>query len=126
MSVLVDSSAWIGYFRSAKNSNIIDLLIEEDLIVTNNLILAEIIPTLNLRKEKELSRLLFSVRHQEMSIDWGEIIELQTTCLKNGMNGIGIPDLIIAQNAIQGHLMLLSHDKHFKSLAKLTQLELCD
>ena len=59
-----------------------------------------------------------------MAIDWDEIIRMQTVCLNHGINGIGIPDLIIAQNAIQGELRLLSNDKHFGLIAKYTDLEL--
>jgi predicted nucleic acid-binding protein len=51
-----------------------------------------------------------------MSIDWGQIQEFQFTCLKNGINGIGIPDLIIVQNAIQTGSMIFSLDKHFKQM----------
>jgi predicted nucleic acid-binding protein len=38
--------------------------------------------------------------------------------MKNGINAIGISDLIIAQNAIQNDLHLLSLDKHFNLMAK--------
>ncbi len=45
-------------------------------------------------------------------------------CLKNGLNGIGIPDLIIAQNAIQHHCKIFSLDKHFNKITKFLNLEL--
>ena len=47
MSILVDSSVWIDYFRSGKYSDQLDYYIEQNIISTNDLILAELIPVLN-------------------------------------------------------------------------------
>ena len=44
MSVLVDTSVWVNYFRSGKDSGKLDFLIDENLIVINDLILAELVP----------------------------------------------------------------------------------
>jgi predicted nucleic acid-binding protein len=49
---------------------------------------------------------------------------MQTMCLSNGINGVGISDLVIAQNAMQGNLRLLSNDKHFALISKHIPLEL--
>jgi hypothetical protein len=124
MSILVDSSIWVDYFRGAEETEALDLLIEENLVVINELILAELIPPLNLRMEKRLIALLRDIKRQPLSIDWDEIIHVQTLCLSKGINGVGIPDLIISQNAIQGGLRLLSKDKHFAHISKHIPLEL--
>jgi hypothetical protein len=44
MSVLVDSSVWIEYFRNGNNLNELDILIDENLVLINDLILSELIP----------------------------------------------------------------------------------
>jgi predicted nucleic acid-binding protein len=124
MSILVDSSIWVDYFRGAEQAEVLDLLIEENLVVINDLILAELIPPLSLRMEKRLIALLRDLKRQPLSIDWDEIIHMQTLCLSNGINGVGIPDLMISQNAIQGGLRLLSKDKHFALISKHIPLEL--
>ena len=49
MSVIVDTSVWIDYFRSGNNSAKLDFLIDEDLIVINDLILAELVPFLKVQ-----------------------------------------------------------------------------
>ena len=49
-------------------------------------------------------------------------IEFQYRCLKLGINGIGIPDLAIAQNALQYSCEIYSLDKHFEFLISLTSL----
>jgi predicted nucleic acid-binding protein len=122
MTVLVDTSAWIDYFRGGTDSSRLDVLIEEDLIVTNDLLLAELVPFLKVRNQRKLIELLSSVRRLTLEIDWREIIELQTRCLRQGLNGIGIPDLIIAQNAKQHGCEVFSLDGHFVLLRKLAGL----
>lgn len=79
----------------------------------NDLILSELIPSLSNRKENELVDLLQAVTKTTLNIDWGNIVKLQTINLKNGLNNIGIPDLIIVQNAVQNNLSLYTVDKHF-------------
>lgn len=114
MGVLVDTSIWIDYFKSGEKSEKLDFLIDENLVVTNELILTELLPLLILRKEIKLICLLEKIKQSKLRLNWNEIIEFQVICLKSGSNGIGIPDLIIAQNAIQNDLSVYSTDKHLK------------
>lgn len=124
MKVLVDSSIWIGYFRSGEWEGIVDALIEEDLLVVNDLILAELVPFLELQKQNKLLQLMHSIAKLPLYIDWMNLITMQTNALKNGANGIGIPDLIVAQNALQYEAYIFSGDKHFALLAQTTALKL--
>lgn len=113
MPVLVDTSIWVEYLRSGNFCEKIDYIIDENLIVTNDLILAELIPFLKIRNQRKLISLLRIVTRLELVINWSQIIEYQYKLLKNGINGVGIPDLIIAQNAIQNHCEIFSQDHHF-------------
>ncbi|MDA1043788.1 MAG: PIN domain-containing protein [Verrucomicrobia bacterium] len=121
---LVDSSIWIDYFRGQGQPDVVDLLIEDNLVVANDLILAELIPALHLHKQKRLIALLREVKRHPIRIDWDDITQMQITCMRNGVNGVGIPDLIIAQNAIQNDLHLLCSDKHFDLMSKYVPLSL--
>jgi predicted nucleic acid-binding protein len=114
MSVLVDTSIWIEYFRTENNSEKLDFLIDENLIVINDLILAELVPSLRVRNQRKIVNLLYTINKLQLSINWDQIIEFQFKCLKNGLNGIGIHDLIVAQNAKQNHCEIYSLDNHFK------------
>ncbi len=58
MKVLFDSSVWVNYFRGAGDPASLDWLIEEGIIVTNDLILAELTPPLLVRGERKLVNLL--------------------------------------------------------------------
>ncbi len=113
MSVLVDTSVWIEYFRDGVCAEKLDFLIDENLIVTNDLILSELVPFLKIRKQEKLISLLNIITKNNINIFWNHIIEYQYSCLKRGVHGVGIPDLIIAQNAKQNGCSIYSLDKHF-------------
>ena len=124
MEVLVDTSIWIDYFRGGDNSKDIDFLIDENIIVTNEIILAELIPYLKIKKQLKVINLLHEVNRLPLNIHWEEIIEFQVKCLKGGANGVGIPDLIIAQNAKQNSCEIYSLDKHFRLLNQVMKVNL--
>lgn len=124
MPVLVDTSVWIEYFRSGNNLEKLDVIIDENLVVINDLILAELVPFLRIRKQRKIIKLLNNINQLKLLIKWDEIIDYQFKCLKNGLNGVGIPDLIIAQNAKQNHCKIYSLDNHFKLLKNIIKIKL--
>ena len=126
MSVLVDTSIWIEYFRSGDSSEKFDFLIDENLIVINDLILAELVPSLRVRNQQKLVKLLNNISKLELFIQWDQIIEFQFKCLINGLNRIAIPDLIIVQNAKQNQCEIYSLDNHFKLMKDILELRLRD
>lgn len=123
MSVLVDTSIWIEYLRDGNFDEKLDFFIDENLVVTNDLILAELVPFLKVRNQKKLISLLQNISRLDLLLDWDQIIEYQYKCLKNGINGVGIPDLIIAQNAIQNHCEIFSQDNHFYLMRNILNLQ---
>ena len=124
MSVLVDTSVWIEYFRGGNNFEKLDFLIDENLVVINDLILAELIPFLKIRNQRKVIKLLNHINKLEIHIEWDQLIEFQYKCLKNGLNGVGIPDLIIIQNAKQNHCGIYSLDNHFKLIKDIVKIKL--
>lgn len=124
MEVLVDTSVWIDYFRGGNKSSELDSLIDENLLVTNEIILAELIPYLKLKKQIKIIKLLHEINRVPLQIDWDDIIESQLKCLKSGSNGIGITDLIIAQNAKTNNCRIFSLDKHFLVLSQVIKVGL--
>jgi predicted nucleic acid-binding protein len=124
MSVLVDTSVWVEYFRSGNNLDKLDFLIDENLVVINNLILAELIPFLKVRNQRKLIGLLNKISKLEIMVNWEQLIDYQYKCLQKGINGIGIPDLIIAQNAKQNQCSLYSLDNHFNLMQDVLTIKL--
>ena len=122
----MDTSVWIDYFRSGNNSEKLDFLIDENLVVTNDLILAELIPFLKIRNQRKIIKLLHSIGRLNIRINWDQITDYQYKCLKNGLNGVGIPDLIIAQNAKQNNSEIYSLDNHFKLLKDILKIKISE
>lgn len=124
MDVLVDTSIWIDYFRAGDNSKDLEHLIDENIIVINDIILAELVPYLKIKKQAKVIKLLHEINRIPLVISWDEIIAFQVKCLKAGANGVGIPDLIIAQNAKQNGCKVYSLDKHFRLLNEVIKVKL--
>jgi predicted nucleic acid-binding protein len=111
-------------FQGKRKYHFIRDLIYNNAICTNDIILAELLPSIIHRKETNLAELLDSVTKYTLSIDWQEIRNIQILNLKHGNNNMGISDIIIVQNCIQNNLRLVSNDKHFATMAKYIPLEL--
>ena len=124
MSVLVDTSVWIEYFRKGNDFGKVDFLIDENIIVINELILTELIPFLKLQNHLKLINLLKNINKKRITINWDNLVEIQCQCLKKGINGVGIPDLIISQNAIQNNCKIYSLDKHFHEMSKFLAFDI--
>ena len=107
--------------NSGVNSNRVDGLLGDNLVVINNIILAELVPFLAIKKQFKVIELLNNITLLSLQVDWVEIIHWQTLCLSNGHNGIGIPDLLIAQNSKQQNCKIYSLDKHFHLLNKVIE-----
>ncbi len=124
MEVLVDTSIWIDYFRSGDGSSELDALIDENIVVTNDIILAGLIPSLKVKRQTKVIQLLQEINQIPLQINWQEIIEFQVKCLKSGANGVGISDLIIAQNAKSNNCTVYSLDKHFRLISQVIKIKL--
>jgi len=124
MGVLVDTSIWIDYFKGGDDSTDLGALIDENLVVTNDIILVELVPYLKVKKQVAVIKLLQEINRLPMQINWNEIVEYQIRCLKAGANGVGIPDLIIAQNAKSNNCKIYSLDKHFHLLKQVIKVKL--
>ena len=121
---LVDTSVWIDYFRNGITADMVDTLIKEDELCINDVILAELIPSINQRREFELKGLFLSIPKLQLRIDWDGLVSMQTENLRNGINKVGIADLMIAQNAMQNGIPLFSCDRHFQLMSAIMPLPL--
>ncbi len=121
--VLVDSSVWISYFRTGHPDQL-DMLIQEDLVYTNEVILTEMIPFMKAVNQETLIETMESLESIPLQIDWPIIREYQRINLLNGINNVGIPDLLILQQVIDERLFLFSFDKHFTLMQEHFKFEL--
>lgn len=111
--ILTDSSVWIDYLKNGQ-PDILDRLIEENLICINEIIFTELAPVLKKQNETIALKGLQAIDRIPLNIDWDVIRKYQFMNLENGINHVGIPDLIILQQVINEKITLFSYDKHFK------------
>lgn len=111
--VLVDSSVWIQYFKSA-SVPLLEQLLEEDFACTNDLILTELQPVLMHLGRHDILEGLMALERVPLRVDWTLIRAYQLMNLQSGINKVGIPDLIIIQQVIEEKITLFSFDKHFR------------
>lgn len=125
---MVDTSVWVSYFRgdreTTKIADGVDYLIAGDEAVVNEAILAELVPFMRVRGEKSAEEALLAIKSPPMKINWNGIMEMQEKCLRTGIIKVGIPDLMIAQHAIQLEIPLFSQDRHFTLISKIFGLKL--
>ncbi len=124
MKILVDSSIWIDYFRSGIYSGKLDIYIDQNLICINDLILAELVPFLKVKKQFRIIKLLYNITRMPLDINWQNVINIQTVCIQNGINQVGIPNMVILDNLIQNDLILFTLDKHFSLINKYINFEI--
>ncbi len=116
--VLVDTSIWVDFFKGNEVAQPLFELLDAGNVVTNDLILTELLPSIRKRRELELEGLLLSIEKIPMAVEWNELAAMQLVNLASGNNNMGIPDLMILQNAIQNKLVLFENDKHFQLAEK--------
>lgn len=124
--ILVDTSIWIDYLEDSDSNSVLDELVVNNLVCTNDLILAELIPVIHLQQKSELVEALMSFHRHEIRIDWAQIIQMQVSNLRQGINEVGIPDLIILENVIANDLTLFARDKHFRLMKKIFDFKMFD
>jgi hypothetical protein len=122
--ILVDSSVWISFFKGSIDKDSFFNLIDTNQLSTNDLILSEIIPSLSVKKETNLMKILYQIQRYGLAINWSALISFQAKNLRKGINKVGIADLIIMQNAIDNNLKLYTLDSHFKLMSKIFPLQL--
>lgn len=111
--ILIDTSVWIDYFKKSSNAVQINDLIDKYEICINDIIRAELCPLILSKGQFRLNDLINALPIIPLNIEWNNIIDMQITNIKNGINKVGISDLIIVQNALQNHVSIMTLDKHF-------------
>ncbi|HQL32254.1 MAG TPA: PIN domain-containing protein, partial [Treponemataceae bacterium] len=59
--ILVDSSVWIEYFKGNEKALPLNQLLDTNTVCINDLILAELLPSINHKKENVLKELLLTI-----------------------------------------------------------------
>lgn len=123
--VLIDSSAWIHFFRKKEGwYESVSEFIEKDAAVTCGLIITEIMRGARNPKEKaQLKENLTLLDYYNLYPDYYyEAAELGSTLASKGFI-LKTIDLLIAQIALKNKILLLHDDSDFEFIAKHSSLK---
>jgi predicted nucleic acid-binding protein len=123
VNYIVDSNIWIEFFKRKNFFESVSELLENNTVSINKIILAELLPSAKLKKEKDFIECLSGIEVMDLNIDWDEIIEIQFQSIKNGINKLGLLDIVIAQNAKQNKLGMFTINRHMILLCKMIGVE---
>ena len=126
--ILVDTSVWLDFFKvkDSPYGETLDRLLEEERVCTTDLIKAEIIPGARTPKQFRELKDYFNalpLANEPASL-WEDIMEVQFRLKRRGINGISIPDLIIAVVAAANGKVILTKDSDFGRIQRVLPLEL--
>lgn len=125
--VLVDTCIWLDYLNKnkSKETDLLDVLLQENKVYLADIIKAEIISGAKNNKEYiELGILLSDFPKLEASHDFWDKISYARFKLKIQGESMAIPDLMIAVLAEQYGVPILTKDKHFKQIQKVLDFKL--
>ena len=116
--ILIDSSVWIDYFRGVPTpqTNLLDSLLGNELLVTGDLVLAEVLQGFNSDRDfNQAKKLLTSLEVINLG---GKEIALQAaqnfrTLRRKGITVRKTIDTVIATRCIESGLNLLYSDRDF-------------
>jgi predicted nucleic acid-binding protein len=123
MNYIIDSNIWIEYFNKRNYFDSVSELLIDNNVYINKIILAELIPSARAKKESEFIDCLSGIELLELNINWDEIIEIQFQCINNGINKLGLLDIVIAQNAKQNDVGIFTMNRHMILLCNLIGIE---
>lgn len=125
-SVLVDTSAWIHYFRGNEPfCSTVSQLLDADRICTTGLIIAELLQGARSEQERCTIRSfpsVFPVIGDIFNL-WIEAGDLSSRLRGQGMT-IGLADCFIAVAALETEVPVYTEDRHFAELRRQTGLAL--
>jgi predicted nucleic acid-binding protein len=128
LEILVDTSVWIDFFNGIKSvaSGILYKMLEaEDSICISDIILAETLQGFRSDEDFESAKthlLYFPVYSLGSPDSYIKAAQLYRMCRKKGITIRKTIDCLIAQTAIEHHLVLLHRDKDFDKIASVSGL----
>lgn len=119
--ILVDSSVWIDYFngRITRQTNILDSLVGNELIIVGDLILTEVLQ--GFQQDKDFNKARELLDHFLFREMLGKEIAVKSAMNYRTLRAKGVTvrktiDVIIATFCIENDLSLLHSDKDFRAM----------
>lgn len=126
MSVVVDTSVWVDYFRAGQAAEL-DRLLADGLVVLAPVVAAELLSApLSRAERRDLTALLASLPlHGTPLSHWVSVGNLRARLAKSGL-AVSTPDAHVAQCALDADALLWSRDAVFRRISQRSPLRLFD
>ncbi len=127
--ILVDSSAWIEYFRATGGSAdaaLTSLVQEDGPVITTEPVFMELLAGVRYRRDRgRVSRTLsqFPLLPVRSLEDWEQAAGIYRSCRRGGVTPRAMGDCLIAAVAIRAGAVLLHRDRDFEAIARHAPLE---
>lgn len=121
MSVLADTSIWIGFLRDGRDSTAdeLDRLLRDHSVLLCGPIVAELLAGTRGQDRAELWRVLGSLPWAEIDhTSWREAGELAHT-LRSGGQSVPLIDLLIAVAAVRADAAVWTRDRDFERISEI-------
>jgi predicted nucleic acid-binding protein len=122
--VLVDTSAWIAFFKDENGADRVQTVIGTERIAMCEPILFELIPSLRRKKQDVLCELVCQSAMIRMSPDWIWIQDSQTHRALDGKRLLGLADWLILDTARQNKVPILTLDRALADAAMSAGVDL--
>ena len=128
--ILVDTSAWVEYYRatgSSVNQRLFDLIAEGDSVAVTEPVLIEVIAgARSHERETDLRRLLlrFNLLRFDAAVDFEAAARIYRTCRRAGITPRGMVDCMIASVARRHGAALLALDADLSRVADVVGIEM--
>lgn len=125
MNVLVvDTSSWVSFFEG-KPSAAIDLALREARVWLSPIVASELLSAkLSPLQRSDLQEMLAELPLCECPFEhWVKVGELRSFCSQKGFK-VSTPDAHVAQCALDRNAYLISEDKIFEKISKVSSLRL--
>lgn len=128
--VLVDTSAWVEFFRDSRSKcgAVVDLLLAEERVCTTPLVIAEIVSGARSRSEFErLQRNFFALPQVDFPQNsWLDMLESRWSLKQRRITDVSISNLIIAHVALIHKKAVLTRDNSFRRMRDVLGLNLVE
>ncbi len=125
MKLILDTSAWIEYFKGSKYGEIVSNYIKENEIITPSVVLLELSYKAD-KEEWDFKQYLSFIKFKSEILGINESLLLQFGRLYNEQRkrekNFGFVDAIILMTAIDKKVKILTKDGHFDGLSEAIML----
>ena len=124
MSVVVDTSVWVEYFRGS-GADELQRLLDDGLVLVAPMVTAELLSApLTTAERRELTELLTPLAHHPTPVThWFAVGALRARLSKSGLT-VSTPDAHVAQCAIEAGARLWSGNRVFARISRHADLRL--